>query len=73
MGEDVHFGKSRGWPLPSTRMVEKEGGLASKVSVQGMTASPSLSKHAGRSERCDTKAPERAGDFMIFDDFELQI
>jgi len=57
VGEEVNSGESRGWPLPSTAAgMGKERGLASNVSVQGMPSSPSLSKHAGKSERCDTNS-----------------
>ena len=46
-----------GWPLSLTGMGKKEGGFCSRVSVRGMTATPSLSKHVGRSKRFDTNPP----------------
>jgi len=49
--------EGNGWPGPSKEMGKKEGGFSSKVSVRGMTSSPSLSKHASRSEHCNTNPP----------------
>jgi len=57
VGKDVNSSDSRGWPLPSTGLGKREGGLSFNVPVQAMTASSLLSKDASRRERFDTKPP----------------